>query len=814
MSITITHNGHLSVATAFSRLTKTWHNSDMLWSDFLARIEHTQRTGETVKQYRELPKAQQDSIKDVGGFFGGYLVGGRRSNSTVQSRQLITLDIDDGVKDLWGLFTMLYGCSAALYTTHKHTPKSPRYRLMIPLSEEVTAEEYEAVARKIASNIGIDYFDDTSFQPARFMYWPSTSVDGEYIFEHQDGEWLDGRKVLAEDYRNWKDRSEWPYSSRVPKVVKEVGKKQGDPTEKPGLVGLFCRAYDIYTAIDTFLPDVYKAEGNDRYTFTGGTTSCGLVVYEHGKFAYSNHSTDPAGGHLCNAFDLVRIHLYGDHDDKDGTYIKPSVMPSFGLMEELCQKDPEVIRLRASEKMESASQDFENVALSDDEGKSLEDMLASLDADKKGNFLPTLKNYQTIIEKDPRLKDQIGYDEFARQVWIKGSLPWRKPTDYFDAFWTNADDSYLRCYLNAEPYCLKASIQNVQDAFDAVTHRHKFHPIRQYLNGLKWDGVERLDSLYIDYFGALDTPLNRAMTRKAFTAAVARVFSPGCKWDYVLTVIGSEGMGKSSLLSVMGGKWFSDSFTSIDGTKGMEQLQRVWILELGELSVYKKAEVEPMKAFLTKKVDQFRPAYGRKTEIYPRQCVFFATTNENNFLKGDTGNRRFWPLNTGLQESTKSLKDLDDSLRDQLWAEAKHRYDEGEKLYLPKDLEAEARQLQNEHGEEDERQGIIEEFLDRRLPEGWEELNRDERRNYFQTFNEEVSATGIFLRNRVTAIEVACECFGERVDDQIRYRTRSINSILKKLEGWKYIGVQRDEEYGRQRTFERIKKEDTRNLEI
>lgn len=813
--IKIEYNGHLSIATAFSRHSNTWHNSDMLWGNFLEKIESTQRTRETVKQYRGLPKEQQDSIKDVGGFFGGYLSNGKRSNSTILSRQLITLDIDEGVKDLWEVFTMMYGCSAALYTTHKHTPRNPRYRLMVPLKEEVTADEYEAIARKIASDIGIDYFDDTTFQPARFMYWPSTSSDGEYIFEYQDGSWLGGKELLTSAYKDWKDRSEWPYSSRVPKVVKVATKKQGEPTEKPGLVGLFCRAYNIYDAIDTFLSDVYSAsEDKDRYTFVNGTTSNGLVIYEGGKFAFSNHSTDPAGGHLCNSFDLVRLHLYGERDDKERTYQKPSDMPSFALMEELCSKDANVAKMRASEKIAEVNAEFSDLDMSEDDTEAMSTLLESLDADKKGNYLPTLKNYQAIIENDPKLKGKIAFDEFARQVFVKGELPWRTPANYYDAFWTNADDSNLRCYLNAEPYALKASIQNVQDAFDAVMCRHSFHPIREYLKGLEWDGTERLDSLYIDYFGALDTPLNRAMTRKSFVAAVARVFQPGCKWDYVLTIIGSEGLGKSSLLAKMGGVWFSDSFNSIDGTKGMEQLQRVWILELGELSVYKKAEVEPMKAFITKRVDQFRPAYGRKTEIYPRQCTFFATTNENNFLKGDTGNRRFWPLATGLQLPTKAIKDLDDEERDQLWAEAKYRYDKGELLYLPKTLESEAHKLQTEHGEEDERLGIIQEFVDRRIPPNWERKNRDERREYFNTYNEGISATGIYQRDRITAIEVLCECFGERIDDSLRYRTRPINSILKKLDGWKCIGVQRTSEYGAQRTFERIKKENNNDLNI
>src|SRR5574344_1705652 len=782
--IDLNYNGHLSIAQVYRRTQKSWRNQDMLWSEFLDRIAETRRTDETVKQYRELPKATQDSIKDVGGFFGGYLTGGKRSNDTILYRQLITLDIDDGIKDLWGLFTILYGNAAAMYTTHKHTARNPRYRLMVPLKEAVTSDEYEAIARKIASDIGIDYFDDTSFQPARFMYWPSTSKDGEYLFEYQDGEWMDGKKMLAEAYHNWKDRSEWPYSSRVPKVVKESSKKQGDPNEKPGLVGLFCRAYDIYSAIDSYSPDVYKSEGHDRYTYTAGTTSCGLVIYEGGKFAYSNHSTDPAGGHLCNAFDLVRLHLYGERDDRERTYAKPSDMPSFALMEELCQKDETVKKLRATEKVAEVSNDFGDLDL---DGKDLEDMLSRLDADKKGNFLPTLENIKKILRNDQRLS-QVKFDVFSQRSIVPKPLPWNKDDNYvaYPRDWTDSDDSSLRCYLEAAPYGIKTSKNNISDAMESFVSSEKpFHPVREYLDNLTWDGTERLDTLFIDYLGAEDTGLNREMTRKAFTAAVARIYKPGYKFDYVATIIGTEGKGKSTILAKMGGKWFSDSLIGIDGVRAMEQIQGKWIIEFSDLSSLDKAHVEQIKAFISKTSDGFRPAYGRRTQTVERQCVFFATTNVSNFLRGTSGNRRFWPIETDITKTSKNVFTDLDGERDQIWAEAKYRYENNEPLYLQKSSETLARNIQEEHNENAELKNKIIEYLETRLPSDWKDMSADERQSYFMNCGSSFTPTGTLKRETITTTEILNECMFMKIGTpEARLMARTLHGIMVSLPNW------------------------------
>jgi putative DNA primase/helicase len=812
----IEHDGHIALATARNRRTKTWLNETMLWSDFLQKLSIRHDTPETVAEYAKFNKERQDDYKDVGGYFGGRLLGGRRSNTTVTSRSMITLDIDEGAAGMWELVKSQFDYACALYSTHKHTPIKPRYRLLLPLKEEVTADEYEAIGRAIAKNVGIECFDDSTFQPARFMYWPSTSKDGEYVFEYVDAEWLDGRAFLKENYRDWTDRASWPYSNRVPVQVKTIAKKQGEPTEKPGIVGLFCRTYDIDTAIATFLPDIYRKEGKHRYTYLQGSTSGGLVVYEGGKFAFSNHSTDPACGKLCNAFDLVRIHKFGAHDDKDRNYAKPGDMPSFGMMGEMCAKDKGVSEERAKERSAEVDEDFAGVDDDiEDEKEKREKVLAGMEADKRNNYLPTMKNYVRVIEHEPLLEGKIAYDEFADHIVIMKKLPWQGTGNYKNAWWTDSDDANLRFMINNIPYKLKPSVQTVSDALSIVAHRHTFHPVRDYLKNLKWDGVKRLDTLFIDYLGAADDALIRAQTRKAFVAAVARIFRPGTKFDYVVTLIGKQGIGKSTILKKMGKEWFSDSLSTFDGKDGMEQLRSVWLIELGELSVYNKSQVEQVKTFLSKCADDYRPAYGRQVRHFERQCVFFATTNEAFFLRGDKGNRRFWPIDLDENKKTKNVFDMDDATIDQLWAEAKSYYEKGEPLNLTREQEKKANELQEAHSEEDERKGIIIDFLERRLPLSWKKKSMQERQSYFANYEDECSESGVFQRQRITTIEIINECLREPITDKTRYSTRGIAAILNKLEGWKSIGiVMNGAPYGRQRTWERIEKENDGNLKI
>lgn len=799
MQIQLKYDNEIAIALGKSRKETRWKNRDLMWSLFIQKLSDTHKTPETLAEYLKSDKSRQDEIKDIGGFVGGVLSEGRRRADSVLSRSMITLDIDNASRDFWDNFTMYYDNAAVVYSTHKHSPEKPRLRLILPLNRPITPDEYIPIARRIAGNLGIDQFDDTTYEPERLMYWPSTPKDIDYYFKYQDGPWLSADEVLA-TYHNWKDATEWPVSDRQSDVIRREIKKQADPLEKIGIVGVFCRTYGIHKAIETFLSDIYEAcDIDNRYTYKEGSTAAGLIVYDD-KFAYSHHGTDPTGGMLCNAFDLVRVHKFGDRDEHvktNGT--RADRYPSYLAMEEFCSRDKETRRTLAVEKLQSAGEDFADIIAEDEDDSWLED----LEADKKGNYFSTLSNIRLILEHDPKLRGQIRRDEFNHMDVIVGAVPWRTPRNKYDQFWKNSDDACLRCYLESEPWRI-SGMQKIYDALESVLEANKYHPIRDYLNEVKWDGNERLDTLLIDYLGAPDTELTRAMTRKAFTAAVARVMQPGTKFDYVITIIGTQGIGKSTILKKMGRDWFSDSFMKVDGKEAMEQLQGAWILEIGELAGLKKAEVESIKDFISKDVDTFRVAYGRKNEKFPRQTIFFGTTNEDNFLRDATGNRRFWPITTDKSKVTKSIwEDLTDEEIDSLWAEAVQRYKDREPLYLPESLEQQARELQECHAEIDERKGLIEEFLNIKLPAGWNNKTIEERRAYILQ-RDELSTIGTVVREKICAVEILNECFGEKLDERTKYRTREINAILRSLPDWVIGGKTIIGPYGQQRYFKRI----------
>jgi putative DNA primase/helicase len=349
------HDGLITLSTGVSRKSKKWTNQKIALSDFVEKLSQTTRTPETVADYRAMTKDQQDDRKDVGGFVAGYLKEGRRLKGNVEYRSVITLDVDYAQPGTWESIIMLDDYFLIVYSTHKHTRESMRLRILIPLSRNVLPDEYQAVARKIAADFGIEMFDDTTYEPERLMYWPSTPTDGDYIFDYQDGEWLNPDEVLA-TYDDWKDTGLWPVSSRQKTSLETaVNKKQADPTEKEGRVGLFCRSYSISEAIETFLSETYlPCDVEDRYTYAQGSTFGGLVVYDD-LFAYSHHSTDPASGKLCNAFDLVRLHKFGELD-RPGD--EGSKSPSYRAMIDFMKNDDRVLEAEQAERQRSIEQDF------------------------------------------------------------------------------------------------------------------------------------------------------------------------------------------------------------------------------------------------------------------------------------------------------------------------------------------------------------------------------------------------------------------------------------------------------------------------
>lgn len=782
---------NIITATGRSRSARSWKSQKMTWSELVSKLAEPTVTNETAAEYAKMSKADKGQKKDVGGFVGGYIPkNGRRIRGAVKERYLITLDADNPGEDfIVDLDMELGGMEYVLYSTHSHTADNPRYRVIIPVDRPMTPDEYQAVSRRIADNIGIEFFDPSTHQAERLMYWPSHPKDVEYVYQHSEGALVSVDTYLS-TYRDWRDTSLWPTSEKESQIRLDAAKKQGNPLEKKGLIGAFCRSYSITEAIHKFLPGVYEPTAvEDRYTYVAGSSVGGLVIYDNNTFAYSNHATDPISGKLVNAFDLVRIHLFGDKDPADETSV--TKLPSYKDMIDFVNEDGAAPILLDKERM--ADMEFEDITEDD------EDFLSKLKRDKNGTPESDVYNCLVVLKQDPTLKGKIRLDEFAHRLVVIDDLPWRGKDE--TPYWTDTDDACLRNYF-ATKYLIKGK-GIIDDALQEVTQDNKFHPVREYLKELTWDGECRLDTLFIDYIGAEDTEYIRAVTRKWMCGAVARVMGPGVKFDTAIVLYGSQGLGKSLILERLGRKWFNNSLVDIKTKDALEQIQGSWIVELAELAPTYKNDNEIVKAFISRTSDRFRSPYGRRTEEYPRQCVFAGSTNNLMFLKDRTGNRRFWPITGDKDRKTKNSWDLSKDEIDQLWAEAFVYWSEGEPLVLEGALEEEALRIQLSHTEGGELVGLIEEYLEMELPEDWESKDIYDRREYIRNYDDHC---GSVQRERVCALEIWCEVMeGDRKNLQ-NAKAREIIDILQSIKGWspysKSVGKMRfGKLYGVQRAF-------------
>lgn len=790
----------LIIATGQSRTSKIWKNTEISWDELIQRLQTTTRTPETQGEYINMNKSRQDAVKDIGGFVGGKLKNGRRKADSIDKRYILTLDADYATSDFMDGLEMFFNFSWCIYSTHKHTPDKPRLRLLIPLSRPCNPDEYEAVARRIAADIGIDMFDDTTYQAHRLMYWPSTSIDGDYMFGHEDNKPLDVDEVLSR-YDDWKDVSSWPTSSRTIKTRDRLLKKQEDPTTKNGIVGVFCRSYTVDEAIEKFIPDTYtKCSTPDRYTYTNGSTAAGAVVYENGKFIYSNHATDPISGQLCNAFDLIRIHKFADLDDEAAEGTPTVKLPSYLHMQEFASNDDKVKLTIHHERMDSIKDDFSDIT-SDEEYEYSEDWVLSLAANKNGQYSPTIDNVKMILEYDPVLRKKLRFNEFTKKYKIFGALPWDK--DEKERDWTDSDDAGLRHYIE-KGYGIKGK-SVIEDAWVLVANENKYHPVRDYLNDLVWDGASRVDTLFIDYLGAEDNEYVRAVTRKALVAAVARIFVPGVKYDQMLVLVGPQGCGKSQIVKKLGREWFSDTLTTIQGKEAYEQIQGFWIIEIAELAAMRKQEIEAIKHFTAKSEDAYRAAYGHHVETYKRQCIFFGTTNKYEFLRDMTGNRRFWPVDVNPQRATKDMwQVLDADIIDLIWAEAVELFKKGEKIFFDDErLKTLAEEEQDRHLEESPLAGDVKMYLEKLLPEDWDNYDMSARRMYYQGNDFGVVQKGTIVRERVCPLEIWCELLNGDKKDFNTQRSREFREIILKTGEWEQMKypLRFGELYGNQRGF-------------
>lgn len=775
---------NLAIAYGNNRQAKKWVNKTIRFDDLKERLKVTIRTPESAEEYAKMSKAQRDAAKDHGGFVAGVLIGGRRKIYTVEKRSMVALDGDRITKEFLDNYETTCPYTSVLYTTHSHTAENPRARMVFPLTRDVTPEEFVAVSRYLAQMLGIDYFDECSYQPNQLMYWPSSPQNGVFVYKETDGGWLNPDDILSAN-PEWTDPTRLPTSSRESKANTVAQQKVQDPLTKEGTVGLFNRVFfPVTKALEAFLSDIYEPTDNpNRWHLIESRSIAGVEIKED-RFVYSHHAKDPAYLKLCNAFDIVRIHKFGDDDDK----------ASFRAMCDFAMQQEDAKLLAANERLAEAEADF---TAGDDDWKK------RLKYQPRTSLLEnSVYNLNLILANDPDFRN-FAFNDMANRIQVTGPLPWERPKG--NQFWRDADTAQLKSIIDIR--YLPFSSRNHDVAFTKAADDRHFHPVRDYLDSLPaWDGVKRVDTLFIKYLKADDTEYVRAVTRKTFAAAVARIYVPGIKFDCVSVLDGDQGIGKSTIVKdLVTSEYYSEtlSLTDMDDKSGAEKLQGFWVIEIGELAGMKKADIEKVKAFLSTSDDKYRPSYGRVVESHPRQCVIIATVNgERGYLRDITGNRRFWIIKVH-QKRQKKAWNFDEDFRAQFWAEAKAIWKSGEKLYLEGDNLDEAEKAQRGAMEADERVGMIEEYLNTPLPDGWDDMDLYARRNYLTGTEFGTPAhTGGTLRTEVSNAEVWCECFGKSLQELKPSDSYGIAAMMSQIPGWERTErIRRQPLYGRQRLY-------------
>lgn len=772
--VAFSHDWGVQVATAHTREATIWRNQQIDLSEFVRKLSRTVRTPETVEQFHAMPKNDQDQIKDVGGFVGGLLKGGSRSKHAVANRSMMTLDADHAKHSfLQDVHLALSDFSYTIYSTHKHTADKPRYRLIVYPSRPMLPDEYQACMRRIAGKVGIDQFDDTTYDINRLMYWPSTPVDGEFVFRHNDMPPIDADALLGE-YDDWRDVTQWPQSDRENKRLTLRLDRQADPLEKKGVVGAFCRCVTIRQAIE--IVGVYKQESKNRYTYIQGTSTKGAIVYQE-KFLYSNHESDPISGQTVNAFDLLRLHKFGylDTDAKPGT--PTNRLPSYSAMVEFAREYEGV-----KSELVASGIDIDVDAFDDVPSTHPPKWLGDLQVTESGEIKTTFTNAVLIVQNDPSIQNQMRFNLLAQRVEHESG-----------ELWGEKHSLPLRNYVGRR-YNVDFPEAKIEHAISHRAMQLQFHPVRDWLESLDWDGQPRLETMFIDWLRCEDNPYTRQAAKCLMVAAVSRAYEPGFKFDYVPVIGGRQGIGKSTMLAILGGDWYGE-LSSFDHKIAAEEMQGRWIMEITELGATNRSELEQQKAFISATSTTVRMAYARHPVEMKRQCVFIATTNQSEYLKDSTGNRRWWPIEAGIEKDCSIDLDGFREIVGQLWAEAHTLYQLGVSTMLDREARAIVAESQEKKRESDVWEGVVGEWLAKPA-----DCNR-----YMQG-----EMTGSLKpREKVCVVEVWEDCLGEKGTPK-RQDSNRIAAILDRQPDWQRCDkiLRFGDRFGPQRGWQRLSGED------
>lgn len=406
----------------------------------------------------------------------------------------------------------------------------------------------------------------------------------------------------------------------------------------------------------------------------------------------------------------------------------------------------------------------------------------------------SIYNARLIMENDTLLADVLAYDEFSEQLIKTRAIP---DLGIAKGYWSDNDEAILRSYLD-ERYNLLFARDTVADAVVAVANKRVFNPVKKRVESVKWDGQPRAARYFIDYLGAEDNAYTQSITKIWLTGLIGRIYQPGIKFEIVPILEGKQGIGKSTAPRNLYPEKFNDSLSNMGKNKDdYQQLLGSWIIEVAELSAMKKTDIEGIKSFISARSDTYRNSYGHYATPHPRKCVFIGTTNQQDYLKDATGERRFYPIKCGVNQPRKDVQHPQEQDILQVLAEAKFWFESGEDLYPDTDTLNVAQRYQSEASVVDLTKETVEDFLNMAVPANWDELTLSTKQSYF-THRNDADGQPAWINAKIrgdtaplshtTTREIMAVVFHKTPDKFLSGKTNSeakrIKLIMDNMVGW------------------------------
>lgn len=727
--------------------------------------------------------------------FFGRLQDGVRSKETVLSKSAIVLDADHAqiffedftemALDAWEHF---------MHTTYSSTPEAPRYRLIVPLAEDVTPTEYTYLADILMAYLSKgepDLFDKTAREPSRLFFAPAANPEYRDSYSYVAHE---GRLMKSSEIEALNMILDEPIERDLPKTSLVSNSVFESASEIIGVIGDFNTLYedDLDQCIEDY--DLPYTRVGDKWHFNGSKSEPGLLDLGDGYY-YSHHATDPANGERLTAYDLVRIHVYDGAKTKFQKDIKKDKRIEELARERAKEKALDVftpVEVTPSAPQSSPMPEvngssffsvipeydpIEATVVEDEEPtfeqkqEKVRDNLKDFDQDSL-LFKPTIYNIDVLKVYDPIIS-KIALNELTSDVVCAEPTPWgNKAGDPVET----GDLSALTFYLE-RAYRMDITKSRVEDIVNEQSRINRYHPVREYLDGLEWDGIPRLETALP---GVVADDYTRLVARKCLTAAVARVYEPGIKWDYVLVIQGSQGLGKTYWVEKMS-KGFYSELGDITRADTVRELHQSWISVSDEAASISKGDFNLIKDFMTRTHDTYRLPYDKRSRSVARSSVIWATTNHMDFIpEFEEGTRRFLPVKATQKVDFKAL--TDDYIA-QVWAEAKHLYQEGEILFLDDDQTAVAEGVREQYTANSGFGGMLEEFISAKVSKDWDELSPAQRIQWLAEQAQGIQV-GEVRRTEISAVQFFTE---NSKKNHIDARPGEIEEIDRKLKACPYL---------------------------